>query len=76
MEVDLDLTPAALAMCGQAVDEALVVLLSRVEVGVAEGSAIDVTPGLDRSWILPAPSLDPPLLFVRSRAGTGRAGDK
>src|SRR2546425_11212931 len=55
VQVDLDLTPARVAVLGQAVDQGLVVLLGRIEVRVTHGPTIGVTPTADGPPIVPAP---------------------
>src|SRR5882762_9509620 len=75
MQVDLDLAPPCVTVLGQAVDEALVVLLGRIKVRVAERVSIGVAKGIDRLWIGAAPALETPLLLVRAREGRRLCGN-
>src|SRR2546425_11123993 len=72
VEVNLDLAPARPAMLGQPVDENLVVLLRRVEIGGAQWEVVGITPRADRRRIFRAPLLHPAFLLVGRRVRLGR----
>src|SRR5262245_9693660 len=67
MQMDLDFTPAPLAMTGQALDHDLAVLLRREEVGVHERSAVVISIRARHRRICRAPMLEPSLLFLHAR---------
>src|SRR6266481_4518700 len=62
--MDLDLPPAALAMICQALNDALLVLLRREEIGMAQWTTIRVSVGHYRSGVGPTPLFHPPLLLL------------
>jgi hypothetical protein len=64
VEMDLDLAPPSLAMLGQTLNQALVVVLGRVKISVAEWPTVGITPRVCHLWVLPAPFLNPALSLV------------
>src|SRR5208282_3731809 len=77
VQMDLDFSPAGMAMLGEHLDQPLVVLLGRVEVGVDKRTAIVVSPAVDDFGIFARPPLQPAFL-LRTRgarlAATGNNG--
>src|SRR5450755_864055 len=63
MQMNLDLSPARMAMLRDHFQQSLVVLLRGIEIRMNKGTAIMVAPAIDRFRIFAAPPLDPPLLF-------------
>ena len=74
VQVDFDLTPAGVAVFRQAVDEHLVVLLGRVEVGVPQRIPVGIAPRRHRLRVGAAPALQAALLLLRTRVGRGCLG--
>src|SRR5208283_199566 len=68
VQMDLDFSPSGMAMTGEQVEQALVVLLSGIEVSVDERAAIVVTPGVDDFGILAHPPFQAALLLGARRA--------
>src|SRR5262245_35259349 len=69
VQMDLDLSPAGMAMLRESVDDGLMVLLGREKVRVDESASVRVTIGFEYAGIHAAPFFDPPLLLVEGREG-------
>jgi hypothetical protein len=64
VQVNFNFAPTRTAVLRQAVDQSSVILLSRVEVGVAKGVPITVAPPINGSRIFSAPAFQLPLLLM------------
>src|SRR5208282_31260 len=64
MQVNLDFSPASMAVLGQHLQQALVVLLGGIEVGVDQRTAIMVAPAVDDFGIFARPPFQATLLLV------------
>src|SRR5262245_20762484 len=71
MEMNLDFSPASLAVLSQPLNEGLVVLLGREEVGVPQRVAIGVTIRSGDLRIYPAPFIQAPALLIPARVASG-----
>src|ERR1019366_7766948 len=63
MQMDLDFSPAGMAVLGEHLEQALVVLLGGIEVGVDEWAAIVVSPAVDYFGIFSRPPFQAALLL-------------
>src|SRR5271166_6360158 len=67
MEVGFHFAPSGFAVAGQALQQALVVLLGRIKVGVNKRPIFMVTPGIKNHWVFTAPALKAALLLIIGR---------
>jgi hypothetical protein len=77
VQVNLDFSPASMAVLGEHLEQALVVLLGGIEVGVDERAAIEITPAVDDFGIFADPRFEAALLLGTRgalRAATGSDG--
>jgi len=73
MEMDFDFSPASFAVFSQPLNEELVVLLGREEVGVPQRIAIGVTVRSGDLGVPPAPLIHAPSLLILTRIAPGRS---
>src|SRR5579871_4651104 len=64
VQVDLHFTPTGAAVPGKAIEQAFVIVLGRINIGVPERKAVLIAPLSHRLRIIPAPLLDPLLLHI------------
>src|SRR5579883_774000 len=62
-------------MVHQAIQQPLIILLSRIEIGVTKGTTITITPGVYKQRVYTAPSLKTALLLFKAGIGLGIFGD-
>src|SRR5579875_3886302 len=62
-------------MVHQAIQQPLIILLSRIEIGVTKGTTITITPGVYKQRVYTAPSLKTTLLLLKAGIGLGIFGD-
>ena len=63
VQMDLDFSPAGVAVIGEHLEQALVILLGRIEVSVVKRAAIVVAPEVDDFGIVANPGFQPALLL-------------
>src|SRR5712671_3448720 len=63
VQMDLDFSPASVAVIGEHLDQALVVLLGGIEVGVNKRAAVVVSPLVDNFGIFAHPRFQAALLL-------------
>jgi hypothetical protein len=63
VEMNLDFSPAGMAVIGEHIEQALVVLLGGVEVRVDKRTAIGISPAVDHFGIFARPPLHPAFLL-------------
>ncbi len=63
MQMNLDLAPTSMTVIGEHLEQAFIVLLSGIEVGMDERPAIVVSPAIYRLWIFAAPTFQAAFLL-------------
>src|SRR5690349_20731360 len=68
VQVDFDFSPSGMTMIRQAADMPAIVLLSRIKIGVNEGTPVVISPQVDNLRILAAPAFHALFLLAIRRA--------
>ena len=63
VQVDFDLSPPGMAVIGQHLEQALVILFGRIKVSVDKRASVVVAPLIDNFWIFARPPFQPSLLL-------------
>src|SRR5579862_54082 len=63
MEMDLDFSPAGMAMIGQHLEQAFVILLGGIKVSVDEWPPVRISPAVDDFWVFARPPFQATLLL-------------
>src|ERR1700675_3498236 len=74
VQMDLDFSPASMAVIGEHLEQSLVVLLGGIEVGVDKRAAVVVSRAVDYFGIFACPRFQAPLLVVSRYALQMRFG--
>src|SRR5437868_11951317 len=75
MQMDLDFSPASMAMLRQPIDQPLFILLSGIKISVNERTAVAIPPTIRKLGVLPTPELESPLLLVVRSPSQSAFGD-